>query len=151
MKLVILWSLVLIFLTNHSSYSYSVCHTLLNIQNIYMLPSMVIWKLLNTHHVSSLNITFFHLTTPILIPLSCHRKDSGHEIKIQFEFTHILYSVQLTCKFSQYHQIKLYGNFNNITAVVTWCLKLNASSLLIWPFWLPSNEQFYSMNVSIIT
>jgi len=47
-----------------------------------------------------------------------------HEIKGQFEFTHckcrnIVYSVQLICKFSQYHQIKLYGKFNNITAVVT--------------------------------
>jgi len=62
-----------------------------------------------------------------------------------------LCSVQLICKFSQYHQIKLYGNFNNITAVVTWCLKLNAACLLTWPFWLPCNEQFHSMNVSIIT
>jgi len=156
-KLVILWALVIIFSTNHSSYNYSVCHKLLNMQNIYMLPSMVIWKVLITHHVSSLNITtVFPLTSHILFLSSATGKTAVHEIKKQFEFTHckgrnMLYSVQLICKFSQYHQIKLYGNFNNITAVVTWCLKLNAACLLIWPFWLPCNEQFHSMTESIIT
>ena len=77
-KEIILLTLVLIFLTIHSSHNYSVCHKLLNMQNIYMLPSIVIWKLLITYHVSSLNITtVFPLTSPILIPFSCHRKDSG--------------------------------------------------------------------------
>jgi len=77
-KLVILWALVIIFSTNHSSYNYSVCHKLLNMQNIYMLPSMVIWKVLITHHVSSLNITtVFPLTSPIIIPFSCHREDNS--------------------------------------------------------------------------
>jgi len=33
-----LLALVFIFLTNRSSYNYSVCHKLLNMQNIYMLP-----------------------------------------------------------------------------------------------------------------
>jgi hypothetical protein len=75
-KVLILWAFVLIFFTNHSSYNYSVCHKLLHMQNIYILPSMVIWKLLIIHHVSSLNITtIFPLTSPILLPLSCHRKD----------------------------------------------------------------------------
>ena len=119
-KLVIIWTLVLIFLTNHSSYNYSVCHKLLNMQNIYMLPSMVIRKLLITHHVSSLNITtVFPLTTPILYLSLATGKTAVHEIKGQFKFTNctvhnIFSSVQLICKFSQYHQIKLYGNFNNI-------------------------------------
>jgi len=63
----------------------------------------------------------------------------------------ILHSVQIICKLSQYYQIKLYGNFNNITAGGTWCLYLNATCLLFWPFWLPCNEQFHSMNDSIIT
>jgi hypothetical protein len=76
-KIVILWALVLIFLTNHSSYNYSVSHTLLNMQNIYISSSVAIWKLLITH-VSSLNITtVFPLTTPILHPFSCHRRDSS--------------------------------------------------------------------------
>jgi hypothetical protein len=49
-------------------------------------------------------------------------------MKGQLEFTHfkghnILYSIQIICKFSQYYQIKLYGNFNTITAGVTWRLK----------------------------
>jgi len=38
----ILWALVLIFLMYHSSYKYSLCYKLLNIQNIYTLPSMLI-------------------------------------------------------------------------------------------------------------
>jgi hypothetical protein len=55
-------------------------------------------------------------------------------MKRQFEFTHckgrnIVYSVQLLCKFSQYYQIKWYGNFNTITAGVAWRLKLNATSV----------------------
>jgi hypothetical protein len=134
---VILWALVLLFLTNHSSYNYRVCHKLLDMQNINMLPSMVIWKLLITYRVSSFNIaTIFPLTTPILHPFSCHRKTAVREIKRQLKFTHckgrnIFYSVQLICKFSQYHQIKLYGKFNNITAIVTRRLKLNAACLLI--------------------
>jgi len=41
-KIVIFWAPVLIFLTNHSSHKYSVCHKLLNMENIYMLPTMVI-------------------------------------------------------------------------------------------------------------
>ena len=59
--------MILIFLTKHSSRKYSACHKLLNMQNIYTLPSMLIWKLLIRHHVSSLNIAIvFPLTTPIL-------------------------------------------------------------------------------------
>jgi hypothetical protein len=61
------WALVLIFLTNYSSYKYSVCHRLLNMRNIYTLPSILVWKFLIPHHFSSLNITtVFPLTTPIL-------------------------------------------------------------------------------------
>ena len=79
--------------------------------------------LLITLHVSSLNITsLLHLILSFLSLAT--GKTVVHEIKRQFEFPHckghnILYSVQLICKFSQYHKIKLYGNFNNITAGVT--------------------------------
>ena len=52
-----------IFLTNHSSYNYSVCHKLLNMQNIYTLPSMEIWNLLITHYVSSLHINYYSLSS----------------------------------------------------------------------------------------
>ena len=41
-KVVILWALVLKFVTNHSSHNYTVCHKLVNMQNIYMLFSMAI-------------------------------------------------------------------------------------------------------------
>ena len=86
---------------------------------------MLIRKPLITHNVSSLNITtVFPLSTPILYIFLATGKTAVHETKGQFEFMHftgrsILYSVEMICKFSQYYQIKLYGNFINITAVVT--------------------------------
>jgi hypothetical protein len=106
----------------------------------------IIWILLQSF--------LLHLLFPLLSLATGKR--AVCEIKRQLEFTHceglnILYSVKLICKFPQYYQIKLYGNFNNITAGVTWRLKLNATCLLIWPFWLPYTEQFHSMNESTIT
>ena len=106
----------------------------------------IVWILLQSFH-SHLQFSILSLATG---------KTAVHEIKRELEFTHcegcnILYSVQLICQFSQYHQIKLHHNFNSITDGVTSCLKLNATCLLIWPFWQPYNEQFHSMNESTIT
>jgi hypothetical protein len=104
----ILWALV-IFFTNHSIYKYSVCHKLLNMQNIYTLPSILVWKFLIPHHVSSLNITtVFPLTTLILHLFLATGNTAVREMKRQLEFT-ILRVITFCILF------KLYANSNNTT------------------------------------
>jgi len=63
----------------------------------------------------------FHLHLVFYVLSLATGKWVVHEIKRQFKFMYcdghtILYSVQLICKFAQYHQIKLNGYFNIIIA-----------------------------------
>jgi len=84
---------------NHSSYNYSVCHKLLNMQNICTLPSMVIWKLL-----------IIFIMSPVWILLQCF-------------LLHLLFSfLPLATGKTAIHE----QNSNSPTIrVVTFCIPLN--------------------------